>query len=525
MNIGILSSTFLFPGNHAWEKIRIKKSFCELGDYKVLCERKKFDFIVLVIFISDFNNFTPLIKLLEERAKQKHLGTLVLVSSYKANNLIKVNNNFSKEEKIKNTLIKKFLNIKKNNLNFNFSDLDEIFKFKGVENVFDSRNKYLTSSYLSQLGLDELTTFIEVFFTRYSVAKSKVLILDCDHTLWGGVLGEEGIDNIEIGETQVGKVYLDFQKEILNLYNQGILLAISSKNNEKDVFNVLENHPSVILKKKHFVNFKINWESKAKNIAKIAKELDLSLDSFVFWDDNPVERNLIKKLLPEVYTVEPNEDIVYWPNELASLRNFSNLFDTNNKNDKTEKYHARARFVDDKKSALDEIKYLESIKLKTKITSLNKKNMHRASEMTLKTNQYNLRIKRYQLAEIEKILNDKQHISFLIGLKDIYADHGNVGFIILKRIDKNTLFIDTFLMSCRVIGRYFETCIFGYIKKYALKNKYSNIIGEFISTEKNIVAKNLFTEHGFKKVKNKNKVLTFLCKTKNIKQKNIKLYE
>ena len=344
MNIGILSSSFLYPGNRAWQKINLKKSFCELGDYKILREKKKYDFIVLVLFLHDFknkknsrfNNLSPLIKLLEERAKQKNLGTLVVVSSYKKNNLIKVNNNFSEEEKIKKKLFKKFSNIKKINSNFNFSDLDEIFGFKGYENVFDSRNKYLTSCTLSQTGIDELANFISNFFTRYSKPKSKVLVLDCDNTLWGGVLGEEGIDKIEIGETQIGKIYLDFQKEILTLHNQGILLAISSKNNEKDVFNVLNNHPSIILKKKHFVNFKINWDSKSKNIAKIAKELNLGLDSFVFWDDNPVERDLVKKILPEVFTIEPNEDIVYWPEQISSLENFSNL--SNVKDDKTKKY-------------------------------------------------------------------------------------------------------------------------------------------------------------------------------------------
>ena len=131
-----------------------------------------------------------------------------------------------------------------------------------MENIFDSRNKYLSSSNLSQVGLDTLSEFIGDFFERYTKPRSKVLILDCDNTLWGGVLGEDGIDNIKIGDTQIGKIFLDFQKEIFKLYNQGILLAISSKNNEKDVLNVFKNHPSILLKKKNFVNFKINWNSK-----------------------------------------------------------------------------------------------------------------------------------------------------------------------------------------------------------------------------------------------------------------------
>ena len=535
MNIGILSSSFLYPGNQAWKKINVKKTFCELGDYKILQERKKFDFIVLILFISDFNNkegtkfdnFNPIIKLLEERAKHKNLGTLVMVSSYKKDNLIKVNNNLSKEKKIKQKLLKKFLDIKKKNLNFNFSDIDEVFSTIGLQNAFDSRNKYLTSSNLSQSGIDELSYFISVFFTRYSKPKSKVLVLDCDNTLWGGVLGEEGINKIEMGETQNGKIYLDFQKEILNLHDQGILLAISSKNNEKDVLDVLNNHHSIILKKNHFVNFKINWESKSKNIIKISKELDLGLDSFVFWDDNPLERNLVRKILPDVSTVEPNEDIVYWPEQIASLENFSNLSNVSIKKDQTKKYHARAKFINDKDSAKDELKYLKSIKLRTKISTLNKNNIARASEMTLKTNQYNLRTKRYVLADIENIIKDKNYFGLLIGLKDIYADHGNVGLIILKRINKNTLFIDTFLMSCRVIGRYFETQIFRYIKEYALKNNYTDIFGEFIDTKKNIVAKKLLEKHGFKKISRKTKENSqmYSNKIKNIKLENINLYD
>lgn len=247
------------------------------------------------------------------------------------------------------------------------------------------------------------------------------------------------------------------------------------------------------------------------------------MDSFVFWDDNPVERNLVRKILPEVFTVEPNKDIVYWPEQISSLVEFSNL--SNIKDDKTKKYHARAKFISDKESSKDEIKYLRSIKLKTKLSKINKNNSARASEMTLKTNQYNLRTKRYPLPKIEEMMRSKDYICFLIGLRDIYADHGNVGLVILKKINKNTLFIDTFLMSCRVIGRYFETRMFSYIKNFAIKKKYSNIVGEFINTEKNIVAKKLLEEHGFKKIiKKKNKVQLFSCKIKDIKQKNIEIY-
>ena len=222
MIITLVSSSFLFPGNLSWNKIDIKKNFSDIGDYKILHDTKKNDFVVLTLFLQDFHNnnfkeYLPILKLLKSRSKEKRIGTLVMVSSFKKGNLIKVNNNTTNQEKNKKKLLNQFLKIKDNNHNFNYADLDEIFKLKGMENVFDLRNKYLSSSNLSQIGIDILSEFIDDFFVRYTKPRSKVLILDCDNTLWGGVLGEDGINNIKIGDTQSGKIFLDFQKEILKL--------------------------------------------------------------------------------------------------------------------------------------------------------------------------------------------------------------------------------------------------------------------------------------------------------------------
>ena len=147
--------------------------------------------------------------------------------------------------------------------------------------------------------------------------------------------------------------------------------------------------------------------------------------------------------------------------------------------------------------------------------------------MTLKTNQYNLRTKRYTLSDMHKILEDQNKFSFLISLRDIYSDHGNIGLVILQKINKKTLFIDTFLMSCRVIGRYLESFMFNYIREYASKNKYDNIMGEFINTKKNIVAKDLFETHGFNKESNNTKknIIKYSCITKKIKKIKLEIYE
>lgn len=525
MNIGIISSTFLFPQNNYWKNLEFKIKFFEVGNYGFSKEINKYDLIICILFLKDISSnikdYNPLMKEIKIIAKNKNLESLFLLSSFEPNNLIKINKNETNLDRIKKILLKNFNNINKKNINFNYGDLDEILKNKGCENIYDSRNKYLCSSNFSQIGIESLSKFINNFATRITKPKSKVLILDCDNTLWGGIVGEEGVDNIILGETQIGKIYTDFQREIINLHNQGILLALASKNNEKDVFEVLEKHPYSLLKKKHFVNYKINWKSKDKNIMQISKDLNLGLDSFVFWDDNPLERNLIKKILPQVCVIEPKDDIAYWPEQLATLQNFSTLNVMPNNKKNLSLYKARSRFIKEKLNSTDELKYLQSIKLKSSISFLDKSNLSRASEMTLKTNQYNLRTKRYQISKMKNIMTDKKYISFLISLKDIYGEHGHVGLIILKKIAENkTLFIDTFLMSCRATGRYFESNMFNHLKNFAKKNKYTSIIGEYIKTEKNIVVKELLEKHGFKKIKTK-----YVCNTNDIKTFNQNIYD
>ena len=307
-------------------------------------------------------------------------------------------------------------------------------------------------------------------------------MLDCDNTLWGGIVGEDGINNILLGQDGIGKAYVDFQRKIKKLSQQGVLLCISSKNNTKDVMEVFNNHKQMQISKNDLVSIKVNWKEKYLNIKEIAKDLNLSLDSIVFWDDNPLERNKVKKFLPEVYVVEPDQNIINWPTQIENFELFSKIKVTKEDKNKIKQYKIRSKFIDEKKIATDEIKYLKSIKLEPKVINLNKDNIARASQMTQKTNQFNLRTKRYSMNDILK-LNKKEYTEIkLISLKDLYGDHGIIGLMILK-IDKYSIFIDTFLISCRVFGRYLETWMLYEIKKF-VKKGIKKIYGEHIVTDK-----------------------------------------
>ena len=214
---------------------------------------------------------------------------------------------------------------------------DKEFAFVGLNSCIDKRNWYFAHSYLSNHGIKIVASSLNKIIHRIYNPASKVLVLDCDNTLWGGVIGEDGINNIKIGQDGEGKIFEDFQKVIKNFITQGVIITILSKNNEHDVWNVFQSHTSMVLRKKDIVSWKIDWNEKYKNIKAIAKELDLGLDSFVFWDDNPIERDQMKRFVPEVVTVDVPDDISSWPDLLKNLDQFSKFNTT--KEDKLSLIH------------------------------------------------------------------------------------------------------------------------------------------------------------------------------------------
>ena len=277
---------------------------------------------------------------------------------------------------------------------------------------------------------------------------------------------------------------------------------------------VFENHISMQIKKKDIINFKINWEEKSKNIKKISEELDLGLQSFVFWDDNPFERDKVKKNLPEVLTIDPHKDISYWPDQLKEIIELSKFDITKEDKKKLYQYKIRSKFVKDKKKSSDESKYLKSIKLKAKRLNIDKSNIARAVQMTQKTNQFNLRTIRYTQNQIENLCKNKKNIIFLISLKDIYGDHGITGLFIAKNINKNSIFVDTILLSCRVLGRNLETWILREMVHILKKKKIEEVYTQYIETNKNSICKLYYENHNFKQINSKKIIKQYLNKSK-----------
>ena len=211
----------------------------------------------------------------------------------------------------------------------------------------------------------------------------------------------------------------------------------------------------------------------------------LGLDSFVFWDDNPIERKKIKKKLKLVNVIEPNNDVSEWPKQLLEFDGFTKFSNSKDDKNKTEQYKKRSKFIEQKNLINDEIKYLKSIKIKPQILKLNSSNIDRAVQMTQKTNQFNFSTKRYNHKSLQAI--EKGNKILLIKLNDIYGDHGIVSLVILK-LKKDIIFVDTFLLSCRILGRYLENWILKKIQDFSKKNKAKYTIIDFKKTEKNDVA-------------------------------------
>ena len=347
------------------------------------------------------------------------------------------------------------------------------------------------NSRLSEFGLNVLVTELSSLMQRLVKTNSKVLIVDCDNTLWGGVIAEDGIKKIQIGQDGIGRAFRDFQKAIKNLKNSGILIALASKNEKKDVLDVIKNHKSMILKDDDVTSYKINWKEKTQNIIELSEELMLGLDSFVFWDDNPVEREKVKKNLKKVNVIEPHQDVSEWPKQISEYIGFLKF--TNTKEDylKTSQYKKRDKFLLSKKKYNNDLEYLKTIKLKINVNDLNNSNIDRAVQLTQKTNQFNFTTKRYDHKTIKEFTKNKKN-SFLVNIKDIYGDHGLVALVLLKELN-NYLVIDTFLLSCRILGRYIENWILGYIQKSAIKRKLNGTIIQFNKTEKNIPAMNFLS--------------------------------
>ena len=331
-------------------------------------------------------------------------------------------------------------------------------------------------------------------------SNKKCLVLDLDNTLWGNIIGEDGIEGIKIGPYPEGRSFVEFQKVIKALSENGIILAINSKNNQKDAMKAINEHPHMILREKDFSCIKINWNDKISNMREIAKDLNIGLDSIVFFDDDPINRELLRMGIPEINTIELPKDPSSYAQILRNLNDFNILKITKDDVQRKIMYSQEQNRQKLESSTKNLNEYLKKLDIKIKIKLDNEFSISRISQLILKTNQFNLTTKRYQEEEIKEFVEDKTMIVGCSEVDDKFGENGITNVFIIK-IKSNEWIIDTFLLSCRIMGRGIEEGIIGKILEIAKNKGIKKITATFIPTEKNKPAENFLKNYGFKKEK------------------------
>lgn len=512
MNIKFTCSSFLPPNNFGWKSLQKdhKIGFGEFGDWPMLLPKhENKDLLIWVIVIEDvlsekllmsnkqedLDSGTKIIdralQILSLRLKNKN-NTIVAFSAENSNSLIRYAKKKPNSKLLFQYLENSLYDLSNQHKKLFLIPLNQVFSFNGSKNCFDSRNFFITRIRFSQLGIKLIAESISSVLTRISKPAAKVLVLDCDNTIWGGVVGESGLSGILIGQDGIGKAFMAFQKSIKELSKNGLILCVSSKNEEKDVINVFKNHDSMVLKHEDITVLKSNWNEKFININEISQELGVGLDSIYFWDDNPIEREKVKINLPKVNVIDPPQEVVEWPSLIKSLDFFADFTKTNEDLNKVNQYKAKAKFEKKKNISKNNFEFLEGVNMKVNFIEINDSNISRAAQLCKKTNQMNLRLVRHDEESINNISKTKNSITFLVEMKDDFGDHGIISLLILKE-DKETkaAFLDTFLMSCRVLGRELESMIFIKLKQDLLKMGYNTLYAEFVSGERNTPAKKL----------------------------------
>ena len=328
----------------------------------------------------------------------------------------------------------------------------------------------------------------------------KVLALDLDNTLWGGVIGDDGMEGIDLGQgTGTGEAYVAFQRYVKDLKMRGVVLAICSKNDPANALAPFKNHNEMVLKTDDFGAILANWDDKATNLKEIAKKLNLGLDSIVFFDDNPAERALVRQYLPMIAVPEVPEDPADYASCLARSGLFESFVLTKEDQIRAEQYRAESKRRELQTAATNIEEYLAGLKMDLAVAPFDEAGASRISQLINKSNQYNLTTRRYTLEQVKEMIGDKNMVTYQFQLKDRFGDNGMISVIITKPAPTNGQFvIDTWLMSCRVLGRCVEQEVLNCLAAQMKKRGAKTLIGEYIPTEKNQMVEGHYTKLGFK---------------------------
>ena len=329
----------------------------------------------------------------------------------------------------------------------------------------------------------------------------KCLILDLDNTVWGGVIGDDGLEGIQLGHgLGIGKAFTEFQMWVKKLKQRGIMICVASKNNEETAKEPFEKHPDMVLKLDDIAVFQANWETKVDNIRTIQSILNIGFDSMVFLDDNPFERNMVRENIPGITVPELPQAPEEYLEFLYSLNLFETASYSNADKDRTKHYQVEAKRVSLQKTFANEADFLKSLKMVSTVSGFTKFNTPRVAQLSQRSNQFNLRTIRYTEADITNMAENPDVIDLSFTLEDKFGDNGLIAVVIMKKQDAETLFVDTWFMSCRVLKRGMENFTLNTMVERAKNAGYKKIIGEYLPTQKNKMVENHYSGLGFTKI-------------------------
>ena len=395
------------------------------------------------------------------------------------------------------------MQLARENKNVFLLDLASIVAQRGYMSSFDPK-LYISSDIVFNLEtLPVIAQHVHSIIQSVNGQFKKCVILDLDNTVWGGIIGDDGMQGIQIGSLGIGKAFTEWQRWIKELKHRGIIVAVCSKNTEHIAREPFETHPDMELRIEDIALFVANWENKVDNIRHIQKVLNIGFDSMVFLDDNPFEREMVKQGIPELTIPDLPEDPVEYLGYIRSLNLFETASFTEEDTDRTRLYQEEAKRTVFQKSFANEGEFLQSLEMKSEVAAFNSFTIPRVAQLTQRSNQFNLRTKRYTEAQVSEMAGSADYHTLSFTLEDKFGNHGLIAMVILKKENEKTLFIDTWIMSCRVLKRGMERFTLQAILDLAHKNGYSLVTGEYLPTAKNGMVQNHFADLGFKEQKGK----------------------
>jgi FkbH-like protein len=379
-------------------------------------------------------------------------------------------------------------------------DFNSFVSKYGEINVLDYRQFLVGDIKVSLSYIPHLAGELMGYIKADLGVNRKCIVLDLDNTLWGGIIGEDGFDRIDLSLKPPGMAFMEFQRVLLALYQRGVILAINSRNNEDEALRAIRDHPFMVLREEHFATMKINWSDKISNMKEIAQELNIGLDSIVYFDDDPINRELMSKAIPQIKTVDLPDDPSLYASTLMQINDFNTLVMTNEDRNRGEMYRQEHKRTELKRSSSNLEDFLKQLEIRVTMKKVNNFTIPRIAQLTLKTNQFNLTTRRYQEEDVETLAQDHTKLIGCAQTQDKFGDNGITGVYIVNKnhVDKEW-FIDTFLLSCRVMGRGIEDAMMGYILSKAKEEGVTKVKAEFIPTKKNKPCEQLLPNFGFKK--------------------------